>query len=84
MQIGLLLHLYILNALVVALVLLWAFLSDRSTAKNHKLSWLVICIASALWLIAVPLSIIEVLRKFIYQRRVLSAKPVPQDVWAKK
>lgn len=84
MQIGLLLNIYLLNALIVALILLWAFLSDRSTSKSHRLSWIVICLASALWFIAIPLSCIEILCKALQQRRVLSTKAISQDVWVKK
>lgn len=84
MQIGLLFFIYILNALIVALILLWAFLSDRSTANNHRMSWLIVFIASALWFVAIPLSLAEVLRRAFQQRRAVSTKAVSQDIWAKK
>lgn len=77
MHINLLLCIYITNALFVALILLWAFLSDRSTANSHRASWTVICIASALWFVAIPLSMAEVLRKSWQQRRALSRKSNP-------
>lgn len=75
--VSLLLYVYLLNAFVVALILLWAFWSDRSTANSHRLSWLVVLIASALWFVAIPLSVNEVLRKSLQQRRVLSGKSSP-------
>lgn len=76
MHIGLLLCIYITNALIVALILLWAFLSDRSTANSHRASWAIILIASTLWFVAVPLSMMEVLRK-AWRRRVVAEKSNP-------
>lgn len=84
MQIGLLLFIYTLNALIVALILLWAFLSDRSTSNSDRTSWLVVCVASAFWFVAIPLSMAEVLRKAFQRRRTVSTKAISQDIWAKK
>lgn len=72
MQVSLLFLLYIVNAIAVALILLSAFWADRSTSKNHKLSWAVIVVASALWFIALPLSLVEVLHKSLRRRFVYS------------
>lgn len=77
MQLGLLLYIYILNALIVFLILLWAFLTDRSTSKSHRLSWLIVFLASTLWFIAVPFSLVEILRKALQQRRTLPDKSNP-------
>jgi len=74
MQLGLLLYIYVLNALVVALILLWAFLSDRSTPKTHRLSWIIVLLGSTFWFIAVPISLAEILRKAMQQRKVLPDK----------
>jgi hypothetical protein len=77
MQVSLLLLIYSLNVLVVALVLLWAFLSDHSTPKNHKLSWVVLAIASVFWFITVPVSMLETLRRSIRYRRTVQAQIRP-------
>lgn len=74
MQLGLLLYIYVLNALVVALILLWAFLSDRSTPKTHRLSWVIVLLGSAFWFIAVPISMVEIVRKILQQRKELPNK----------
>ncbi|PSB13000.1 hypothetical protein C7B61_07135 [filamentous cyanobacterium CCP1] len=81
MQVSLLLLIYFLNVLVVASILLWSFFADRSTPKNHKLSWAVVVIASVLWFIAVPLSIIEILRKLLHHRSVLRDQNNPSKNW---
>lgn len=54
---------YLTVALFVFLVLLSAFLLDRSTPKTHRLSWLVVVLGSAFWLVVIPLSFVEVVRK---------------------
>lgn len=77
MQLGLLLYIYTLNALIVFLILLWAFLSDRSTPNSHRLSWIILCLASTLWFVAVPLSMVEILRKVLQQRRTLPNRSNP-------
>lgn len=64
-----LLCLYLLNALIVAVVLSVALLSDRSIPKRHGASWVVILLASGFWFIAVPLSIAEIGRKVNQHRK---------------
>lgn len=70
---------YLINAGIVAAILMWAFLADRSTSKQHQLSWLIILIASALWFIAVPLSCFEILRRSLRQRKVLQRQSKPSQ-----
>lgn len=65
--------LYLIITLVAFLVLLGAFLSDGSTPKVDKLSWTVLVLGSVFWLIAIPLSFGEVLRKLIRPKK-LAAK----------
>jgi hypothetical protein len=77
MQISLLLLIYSLNVLVVAFVLLWSFFSDHSTPKDHTLSWVIIAIASIFWFIAVPVSMLETLRKSTRYRRTVQAQIRP-------
>ncbi|WP_416671630.1 hypothetical protein [Egbenema bharatensis] len=77
MQVSLLLMIYVANALIVALIMMTSFLSDRTTSKKHTLSWVVVAIASLFWFIAIPLSFIEILRKSLHRRRVLRDQVLP-------
>lgn len=77
MQISLLLYIYLLNAAIVAFILLVSFWSDSSTPKNHKLSWLIVLVASLLWFIAIPLSIVEFSYKSLRRQRALKGQANP-------
>lgn len=77
MQLNVLLLIYVLNALVVASILILAFLSDRSTSKRQKMSWMIIGAAATFWFIAIPVSIVEVLHRIIRQRHVLQKPHKP-------
>lgn len=72
-----LLSMYLLNAGIVATILIWSFLVDQSTPKRHRLSWLVILVASAFWFIVVPLSCVEIVRRSLHQRKVLQDQSNP-------
>lgn len=50
---------YILGAVTTFVVSLSAFLRDRSTPKNHGISWLILLEATFFWPIVVPLSCLE-------------------------
>jgi hypothetical protein len=71
MQVSLLLMIYFANVLIVALILMTSFLSDRTVSKRHALSWAVVVIASLFWFIAVPLSFVEIVRKSLHRRHAL-------------
>ncbi|WP_088892682.1 hypothetical protein [Leptolyngbya ohadii] len=60
-----LLSVYLLVSLVVFLMLVGVFLADSTTPKSDRLSWLLICIGSLFWVIAVPLSFVEVFQKWV-------------------
>lgn len=77
MQIGLLLYIYLLNAAIVAFILLVSFWSDSSTPKNHKLSWIIVLVASLLWFITVPLSIAEFSYKALRRQRAVKGEANP-------
>ncbi len=40
-----------------------AFLADSETPKTHVASWAVLCVASLIWPISVPMSCAEMLNK---------------------
>lgn len=54
---------YLLGSATYAVFLLFRFLGDSTTAKSDRTSWLVIAIASAIWVVAIPLSIMEIKAK---------------------
>ncbi|GAB4373735.1 MAG: hypothetical protein Kow00121_17340 [Elainellaceae cyanobacterium] len=80
MLINLLVSVYLLNALVVALVLVSALLADRTTSKSDKTSWIVVALASILWFVAIPLSFAEVVRKVWVRRRFPYMNPASRHL----
>jgi hypothetical protein len=74
-----LLQIYLLNVAIVALILCCAFFLDSSTPNTHGVSWLVLGLASVLWVVALPLSIVEVMRK-VWRRRRTSLKRNPAKI----
>jgi hypothetical protein len=54
---------YVSGSLILFCYWLAFFLSDRTTPKNHSMSWIVLIIASLLWPISAPLAILELLGK---------------------
>lgn len=75
-----LLSVYLLVALVVFMMLLGVFLADNTTPKSDRLSWLLVCIGSLIWFVAIPLSIVELVRK-ILRRDVLPKPEFPWRTW---
>lgn len=73
---------YWLNAAIVALILLLAFLADRSTAKSQKMSWIIILVASLFWFIAIPLSGVEHLRRSFRRYRVSRRQAKPSQTFS--
>ncbi|HEY9597042.1 MAG TPA: hypothetical protein V6C65_32330 [Allocoleopsis sp.] len=73
---------YWLNAAIVALVLLLAFLADRTTPKSQKMSWAIILVASVFWFIAVPLSGVEYLRRLFRRYRVTRRHAKPSQTFS--
>lgn len=71
---------YWLVSLFVFLTLLGVFLADRSTPKSDRLSWLLVCVGSLIWFIAVPLSILELARK-LCRREILPKPELPWKTW---
>ena len=57
--------LYFTIALVVFCILLTAFWFDRSTPKTDKVSWVLVFLGAAFWFVVLPLSGIEISRKFL-------------------
>ena len=55
--------LYLSGAGAYCLFLLFNKFSDRECSKTDPRSWLVLTVASALWMIVVPLSLIELTAK---------------------
>ncbi len=72
---------YGLNAVIVALVLLLAFLADRSTPKSQKMSWTIILVASLFWFIVVPLSGFEHLRRSFHRYRAARRRSKPSQTF---
>ena len=54
---------YVSGGLILFCYWLAFFLSDRTTPKNHLMSWIVLLIASLISPISATLAIIELLRK---------------------
>lgn len=75
-----LLSVYSLVALVVFLTLVGVFLADGTTSKTDRLSWLLICIGSLFWVVAVPLSFVEVFQKWVWSV-VLHRQESPRRNW---
>jgi hypothetical protein len=59
---------YLSIALFTFLILLSAFLFDRSTPKTHWRSWQIVVLGSFFWLVVIPLSVFEVVRKSVRVR----------------
>ncbi len=55
--------LYLSGAGVYCAFLLLSKFSDRECSKTDPASWLVVAIASALWIIVIPISLIEIRTK---------------------
>lgn len=54
---------YLSGAGIYGVFLLLAKLSDKECSKTDPASWLVLAIASALWVVVAPISLIEVSTK---------------------
>jgi len=55
--------LYLSGTVVYSIVLLLYRFNDRECPKTDLISWIVIAIASSLWVIVVPISLIEIIGK---------------------
>lgn len=55
--------LYLSGASVYCAFLLFCKFSDQECSKTDPRSWLVIIIASALWMIVIPISVLEICSK---------------------
>ena len=56
---------YLAMALAIFCVWFGLFISDKTTPKNHLVSWVVLLIAPLFWPIVLPLSIRELVIKLI-------------------
>ncbi|MBF2000563.1 MAG: hypothetical protein IGS50_21575 [Synechococcales cyanobacterium C42_A2020_086] len=73
--------LYLFVAVAFFVILLGAFLLDRSTPKQHALSWMIILVSAMFWGLVLPLAITERSRKFIRQRQFSSQQRQPSRNW---
>ncbi|MGB5636019.1 MAG: hypothetical protein WBM86_25010 [Waterburya sp.] len=55
--------LYLSGAGAYCAFLLFSKFSDKECSKTDPISWLVVAIASALWVIVIPISLIEIRTK---------------------
>lgn len=58
---------YTIGVLASGSFWLLAFLTDGETPKSHVASWVVLCVASLIWPISVPLSCAELLNQAKHQ-----------------
>ena len=54
---------YLSGAGAYCAFLLFSKFSDKECSKTDRTSWLVVAIASALWIIVIPISLIEIRAK---------------------
>jgi uncharacterized membrane protein YpjA len=64
--------LYLTTAALFFIVLLLAFWMDRSTSKQHRLSWMVVLVGALFWGVVLPFAVIERSRKLFRQGVVAS------------
>ncbi|WP_319420678.1 hypothetical protein [Pleurocapsa sp. FMAR1] len=55
--------LYLSGAVAYCIFLIYKMFSERECSKTEGISWIVITIASLLWVIVIPISIIEIQSK---------------------
>jgi hypothetical protein len=66
--------LYLFSAGAYFIFMLFSKFSDQECSKTHFISWLVIIFASALWIVAIPISLIEIRSKALAKVRVKTTK----------
>jgi len=64
-----LIALYLAIASLVFCVLLITFWLDHSTPKTDKKSWAIVLLSTAFWFVVLPLSLLEITRKFLEVKR---------------
>jgi hypothetical protein len=62
--------LYLFSASAYFIFMLFSKFSDQECSKTYFVSWLVIIFASALWIVTIPISLIEIRSKALAKVRI--------------
>lgn len=70
---------YLSGAGIYGIFLLLAKFSDRESSKTDPASWLVLAIASVLWIVVLPISLVEISTKLRQKSLLNSDRPKNQN-----